>query len=236
MENSDGLAGALASVRERVSRAAQRAGRDPREIVLVAASKAVPAERLRQAWGAGLTRFGENRAQELKEKQAALADLAVEWHFIGHLQRNKVKDVAGKVALLHSLDRWELALDLERHLSALGRLQPVLVQVNSSGESSKSGVAPGDALDFVRRVAGLPHLEVHGLMTIARLDPDPEQARHCFRLLRELRDQIAAAAIPGVRMEWLSMGMSGDFEIAVEEGANLIRLGTAIFGPRPPRS
>lgn len=221
------------AVRERVAAAARRVGRDPAEVTVVAVSKTVPADVLRLAHAAGIRDLGENRAQELRAKRAALADLDLRWHFVGRLQTNKVKDVVGEVALIHSLDRWALAEALDRRARARGVRQPCLVQVNVSGEATKAGLPPGEVADFLRRVAALPGIQVLGLMTIAPAVEDPEQARGTFRALRELAAALRREAPPGVELRHLSMGMSGDFEVAVEEGATLVRIGTAIFGPRP---
>lgn len=214
----------------RVASAAARAGRDPSEIHLVAVSKTVAPARVREAHAAGIRRFGENRAQELGLKSSALADLAIEWHFVGHLQSNKARAVMGVAALIHSVDR----LDLAQRLSAAApaaRPQRILVQVNTSGEASKSGVAPEALGTLLDGLASLPGLVVEGLMTIGPLTDDPAAIRHAFRSLREARDRERAAR-PELPLTQLSMGMSGDYEIAVEEGATLLRVGTALFGLR----
>lgn len=218
-------------MRARIAAAARRAGRDPEGVALVAVSKGRAPEQVRAALAAGVRALGENRVGELLAKHAAVGP-GPEWHFVGRLQTNKVKALlrGAPVRLVHSLDRPSLAVELDRQARRLGLVQPVLVQVNVSGEATKAGVAPDELLPFLRLAAGLPGLRVEGLMTMAPPVRDPEEARPVFRRLRELRDEAAAAGIPGVGMEHLSMGMSGDFEVAVEEGATIVRVGTAIFG------
>jgi len=214
----------------RIAAAAARAGRDPRAVQLVAVSKTVDPARVREAYAAGARTFGENRAQELGPKAVALADLAIEWHFLGHLQSNKARAVMGVSALIHSVDR----LDLAQRISAGAtpeQPQRILVQVNTSGEASKSGVAPPALAALLDGIAPLPGLVVEGLMTIGPLTDDAGAIRAAFRLLRQARDRERAAR-PAMPLAHLSMGMSGDFEIAIEEGATLLRIGTALFGAR----
>ena len=223
----------LAAVRRRIAEAARRAGRSGDEIVLVAVTKGVEPERIREAWSAGQRIFGENRVQELAAKAAALADLPLEWHMVGHLQRNKARDVARIASVLHSLDSLRLAVELDRRLEAAGRHLRVLVEVNVSGEPGKFGVAPSDALELVRAVAErCPHLKVEGLMAIGPNVPDELAIRGAFRRLRELLEEIRQKTPVGPAFRHLSMGMSSDFEWAIEEGATMVRIGTAIFGPR----
>lgn len=221
----------LAAVRRRIAGVCERCGRDPRTVELVAVSKTRPAEDVREAFRAGQRIFGENYVQELAAKAAELHE-PVEWHVIGHLQSNKVRQIAGLVSLVHSVDRLSLARELSRQWERLERTCNLLVQVNVSGEASKSGTTATEALDLVGDIARLPRLQVQGLMTMPPFFDDPEGARPYFRELRLLADRIRAEDIPGVAMERLSMGMSGDFEVAVEEGATLVRVGTAIFGER----
>ncbi|CAH2030302.1 YggS family pyridoxal phosphate-dependent enzyme [Trichlorobacter ammonificans] len=221
----------LATVRHRIAAACGRCGRDPRTVELVAVSKTRPAEDVREAFRAGQRIFGENYVQELVAKAADLHE-PVEWHVIGHLQSNKVRQIAGLTSLIHSVDRLSLARELSRQWGRLEKVCNLLVQVNVSGEASKSGTTAAEALALVREIARLPHLRVQGLMTMPPFFDDPEEARPYFRELRLLADRIREEAIPGVAMERLSMGMSGDFEVAVEEGATLVRVGTAIFGER----
>lgn len=211
-----------------VARAAGRAGRRPEEISLLAVSKTFPADMVRAYLKAGQTEFGESYIQEAREKSAELAAdrPAPHWHFIGHLQTNKAKYAAAIFDTVHSLDSLELAGELNRRASALGRTVNVYVQVNVSGEESKSGLAPGELPAFLDGLAAFPALIPKGLMTMPPYDPDPEASRPCFAALRELRDK-RTPGLPG-----LSMGMSGDFEVAVEEGATIVRVGTALFGRR----
>lgn len=222
----------LAKVQERMAGAARRAGRDPAAIILVAVSKTVPPERIKEGVAAGLTVLGENRVQEAQEKIRALGRLA-RWHLVGHLQTNKAKLAVQLFDLIHSLDSLRLARELDKHAGALGKRMPCLVEVNQGGELTKSGLSEGDLAAFLREAAPLPNIEILGLMSIPPFMENPEDVRPYFRQLRALRDQAAAAAIPGIRMEHLSMGMSHDFEVAIEEGATMVRIGTAIFGPRP---
>lgn len=229
----EGLERHLQRVRARLAAAAARAGRRPEDVTLIAVTKTVPPERIREACALGIRDVGENRAQELRAKLPALHDLPLRWHFIGRLQTNKVRDVVGRVALIHSLDRWELAEAIDARARRAGIRQDCLVQVNVSGEATKAGLAVDDVVPFVRRVAALPGLRVVGMMTMAPPAEDPETVRPVFRRLRELAESLRREGVPGVEMAHLSMGMSGDFEVAVEEGATLVRIGSAIFGERP---
>lgn len=223
----------LARVRERVRRAAERAGRNPGEVTIVAVTKGIDAATVQAALDLGVTDIGENRVQEARDKFPLLqATPSVRRHLIGHLQTNKVRQALALFDVFHSLDRPELALELSRRASAQELAVPVLVQVNVAGEPSKHGVEPEQVLRFVRETAKLPGLRIEGLMTIAPLADDPETVRPVFRRLRELGRQVAEAGIEGVRMQCLSMGMTNDFEVAVEEGSTCIRIGTALFGPR----
>lgn len=218
-------------VLERIDTTARRAGRDPSAIALIAVTKTVGPEGVREAFAAGLRRFGENRAQELARKLASLDDLAAEWHFIGHLQTNKVRAVAPACALIHSVDRIDLARRIDERASAQAP-QPVLVQVNTSGEASKSGIDPDGTAALLDDLAQLPGIRVDGLMTIGPLTDDPLAIRAAFRRLREELERARAAARPRAPLRHLSMGMSSDFAIAIDEGATLLRIGSAIFGPR----
>jgi hypothetical protein len=221
------IAGNLARVRERIAAAATAAGRAPDSVRLLAVSKKMPADDVRAAIAAGQRAFGENYAQELRDKSALLAADAVppEWHFIGPLQSNKVKYVAGKVALVHSIDSAALLDAFE----ARGAPQTCLVQVNVAGEASKKGLSPADLPALLDRFATLKHVRCEGLMLI----PPRGDARPHFAALRALRDREAARARPNVDLRELSMGMTDDLEIAVAEGATIVRVGTAIFGARP---
>jgi pyridoxal phosphate enzyme (YggS family) len=224
------LAGRLAQVRARVAEAARKAGRDPASVKLLAIGKGFPAERIREAADAGQLAFGENRVQEAEAKIAALP--ALEWHLVGQLQRNKARLACELFPFIHSVDRAELAQALGRHAAALGRRVRVLVQVNLDEEPRKGGVAPSGAAALAREIASLPALELAGLMAIPRPEPDPEAMRRAFARLRELRDRLRLEAPDGSRLEELSMGMSDDFEVAIQEGATIVRVGSAIFGAR----
>lgn len=228
------IAGNLKIIHDRIAAAAHKAGRDPASVRLVAVSKTQPAEAVTEAARAGQLLFGENYVQEFATKAAEVKG-PVAWHFIGSLQSNKVKYIAGLVTLIHSVDRLSLAEEIDRQWGKLGKSCDVLIQVNIAEEATKSGTTTAGLLDLVRSVARLPHLRVRGLMTMPPFFDDPEGARPYFRELRRLAGEITAAAIPDVTMEELSMGMSGDFEAAIEEGATLVRIGTAVFGERQYR-
>lgn len=221
----------LATINERIRSAAESAGRDPLSVRLVAVSKTRPAADVTAAFRSGQVLFGENYVQELVEK-FSLVQEPVQWHVIGHLQSNKVKYIAGQVALIHSVDRLSLAQEIDRQWGKCGTICDILIQVNISGEATKSGTTEAGALQLVRECAELEHVRVKGLMTMPAFFDDPEAARPYFAELRRLSDVIAAERIPGVEMKELSMGMSGDFEAAIQEGATLVRVGTAIFGER----
>jgi hypothetical protein len=223
------LASALQSVRARIDRAARAAGRDGSEIQLLAVSKTWPAPRLREAWQAGQRAFGENYAQEGVQKIGQLSDLTIEWHFIGPVQSNKTRALAENFAWVHSVDREKIA---ERLSAARPPELPPLdicLQVNVSGEATKGGVAPADACALARAVARLPHIRLRGLMALPQPERDQESQRKWFRMLREIRDRVVAE---GIALDTLSMGMSDDLEAAILEGATIVRVGTAIFGPR----
>jgi PLP dependent protein len=228
------LADNLKTLRERIAQAAVRAGRNPEEVRLVAVSKTKPAAAIAEAFQCGQTIFGENYVQELVAKEAELPK-GICWHFIGHLQSNKVRQIAGLVEMIHSVDRLSLAQEIDRQWGLLGKKCEVLIQVNISREATKSGTTAEEAFDLVREVAKLPHLQVTGLMTMPPFFDDPEGARRYFAGLKELSRQIETARIPGVEMRELSMGMSGDFEVAIAEGATLVRVGSALFGEREYR-
>lgn len=222
----------LARVLERIEDAARRAGRKGTEIRLVAVSKTVEPERVRQAIEAGAKILGENYVQEAQKKREAL-NLHVEWHFIGHLQTNKAKQAARLFDLVHSVDSIALADELNRQGERVNKVIPVLLQVSLSGEPTKFGAREGKMIEMAGQLSGLKSIALKGLMTMPPYAEDPESSRPYFGQLRNLRDRMAGQKIPGITMEELSMGMSGDFEVAIEEGATLVRVGTAIFGPRP---
>lgn len=220
----------IQEVKEKIARAAQRAGRDPREVTLVAVTKTVSAELARRAYDYGIKTLGENRVQELQKKYPELPS-DTRWHMIGHLQTNKVKYIIDKITLLHSLDRMSLAEEVSRRADKQGLTVPSLVEVNVSGEESKFGLSPREVVEFIKTVDCLPGLQVRGLMTVAPYTANPEEVRPVFRELKALAEKISRE-VAGVNMDYLSMGMTNDYEIAVEEGANIIRIGTAIFGAR----
>ena len=217
-------------VRERIAHAASRAGRDPTAVTLIGATKGVDAALVREAFAAGLLDFGENRVQEASDKIAAVGP-GPRWHFIGHVQHNKARIVAGTFETIHSIHSPRIAQTLDRAARVAGRRLRVLIEVNVAGEPTKYGVAPSAVGPLLAGVRSLKHLDPVGLMTIAPLVDDPEIVRPVFRRLRELRDQLRGRE-GGERLTELSMGMSGDFEVAVEEGATIVRIGRAIFGER----
>ncbi|MFY9562522.1 MAG: YggS family pyridoxal phosphate-dependent enzyme [Terriglobales bacterium] len=229
------IAESLDRVRERVQVAARRARRSPGEIVLMGVSKTFPAERIREAYGAGLRVFGENRVQEFAEKAGALASLVdAEWHLIGHLQSNKAMKAAELFTAVDSVDSVRLAEKLDGAAQKASKELPVLIEINVGGEEAKSGVAPGsEEMEHILLAAPRwRNLMIRGLMTVPPYTEDPEGARPYFRQLREIRDRIATRRLPAIGLDLLSMGMSHDFEIAIEEGATCVRVGTAIFGER----
>jgi len=221
----------LEEISRQIKAACARAGRSPDAVRLVAVSKKKPAVDIDQAAAAGQQLFGESYVQEFCDKRT-LVQQDVEWHFIGALQSNKVKYLQGKVTLIHSVDRFSLAREIDRQWGKVPAVADILLQVNLGREESKSGTTTTELLDLVRRVAPLPHVRICGLMCLPPYCPDPEEVRPFFRKLRELAGQISALDLPGVEMTELSMGMSHDFAVAIEEGATLIRVGTAIFGAR----
>lgn len=221
----------LSHIKDRIRAVAAQAGRGAGSVRLVAVSKTRPAADVIEAFGAGQAIFGENYVQELAAKSALVKE-PVEWHFIGHLQTNKVRNIAGLVTLIHSVDRLSLAQEISRQWGKMGKSCDVLVQVNIAGEASKSGTTEEGALQLVKDISCLPNLHVRGLMTMPPFFDDPEAARPYFAELKRLSLRISAEGITGVEMQELSMGMSGDFEAAILEGATLVRVGSAIFGER----
>jgi pyridoxal phosphate enzyme (YggS family) len=228
------IASNLAEIHARIDAACQRCQRDPQTVRLVAVSKTHPAASVNEAAAAGQEIFGENYVQEFVAKSEAI-EAPVQWHFIGSLQSNKVKYLVGRVAMVHSVDRLSLAEELDRQWGKLGQSLEILIEVNLGDEESKSGASAEAAIALVRRIATLPHLKICGLMALPPYLEDAEAVRPYFRRLRELAAEIAAARISGVALRELSMGMSHDFEVAIEEGATLVRVGTAIFGARGAR-
>lgn len=226
-----GIAESVSEVRRRISNAAKRAGRRPEEIVLVAATKGVEIERIKEAIKAGIRIFGENRVQEARPKMDMLKK-AASWHFIGHLQKNKIKYLIGEVDLIHSVDSIELAGEISLLAQKRGIIQNILLEVNISEEKGKFGITPDKATETVKAISGLENISLNGMMTVPPFSETPEDSRSYFRRLRELRDEIISLGIPTSDFTELSMGMSNDFEVGIEEGATLVRIGTAIFGER----
>jgi PLP dependent protein len=223
-------------VLDRIAAAARRAGREPDTITLMAVSKTFPPTAIREAYGAGVRVFGENRVQEFSEKADALQDLKdAEWHLIGHLQTNKAAKAAELFCAVDSLDSMRLAEKLDATAGKLEKRLRVLVEVNVGREQQKTGTRPEELEQILRQIGELKNLQVKGLMTVPPYTEDPHGARPYFRTLRELRDRMATLALAGIDMDVLSMGMSHDFEVAIEEGSTCVRVGSAIFGQREKR-
>jgi PLP dependent protein len=219
-------------LRARAAAAAERVGRRPEDVTIIAVSKTFPAEKVREAYNAGLRIFGENYVQEALDKISGLPS-DVEWHMIGHVQSNKARHIAGRFALIHSVDSVHLARELDKRSAQRDIKQPILLQVNIADEDTKFGFEPSNTLDAAAEIAALDHLELRGLMTIGPLARRPEDVRWVFKELHKLRDTVQVR-LPGMDLRELSMGMTGDFEVAIEEGATLVRVGRAIFGDRQP--
>jgi PLP dependent protein len=223
----------LILVNDRIHKAAQKSGRKAEDIQLVAVTKTHPVEMIEEAIAAGITAIGENKVQEAETKIPLLSGQLPEFHFIGHLQSNKINKLLKlKPVLIHSIDSLELAVNLHTTLERVGLVQDILIEVNITGETSKSGVTPENTISLVKEVAKLSHLHIRGLMTIGLFSPEPETTRPYFKKMKNLFDEINSLHISDIDMDYLSMGMSDDFEIAIEEGANIIRVGSAIFGSR----
>jgi len=222
----------LDRINQRIADAATACGRAPATVRLVAVSKTVDADRVAQAIDAGAAILGENYIQEARDKFNALYDRPVQWHFIGHLQSNKAKYAVRMFDLIHSVESLKLAKALDKEARKNGKVQDILIQVNISREESKSGIAETGAVELIAQISDLDNVRVKGLMTMPPFFDEPEQARPFFRQLARLRDRIRERSIPRVSMQEMSMGMTGDFEVAIQEGATLVRIGTAIFGAR----
>jgi pyridoxal phosphate enzyme (YggS family) len=223
----------LEIINDRIRKGCEKAGRNRDEVRLLLATKTVSPERIKTALENGYTLIAENKVQELKEKYEALKDTPHENHFIGHLQTNKIKDILRyDVSCVQSLDRPDLAEKLHQRLLSEGKTIEVLIQVNTSGEESKFGVHPEEAVELTRKVAEFTTLKIKGLMTIGLFSAETEKVRKCFKILKDLQQEIISQNIPNVEMKELSMGMSGDLETAIEEGATIVRVGTAVFGAR----
>ena len=221
----------LAEVQSRVEQACKRAGRDVAEVTLIAVSKTKPVTDLQEIYNAGVRDFGENKVQEMCDKMEKMPK-DINWHMIGHLQRNKVKYIVGNVALIHSVDSYRLAEEINIQAKKKGLVVPILVEVNIADETTKFGVSKEDAMELVRQIASLDALSIKGLMTIAPYVVDPEENRAYFRKIKELSVDIDNQNIDNVSMDILSMGMTNDYEVAIEEGATMVRVGTGIFGAR----
>lgn len=223
----------IASIQERINHACLKSNRNPDEVKLLLATKTVSPQRIKIALQAGHTLIAENKVQELKEKYSALKEISHTNHFIGHLQTNKIKEILRyDVTCIQSLDRIDLAEKLQQRLAYEDKTIEALIQVNTSNEESKFGVAPSNAIELVKQVAQFDRIKIKGLMTIGLFSAESEKVRPCFRLLKNIQQEIHSLHIPNVEMKELSMGMSGDLETAIEEGATIIRVGTAIFGQR----
>jgi len=223
----------LGNIRSKIRSVCLRTGRDPEEIGLIAVTKSIDSGKILEAYEAGQRDFGENYVQEFRQKQEIITAGDIRWHFIGHLQTNKVKSLIDTVSLIHSVDSFHLTEEIERQASKRNRHVDALIEVHTTDEGTKSGVSPEGVLPLVEQISALQHVHITGLMTIGPFLPDPETARPCFRRLRQLKEDIEQRQIAGVHIRHLSMGMTNDFEIAIEEGATLLRIGTAIFGHRP---
>lgn len=219
------------SVEARIQAACDRAGRSRKEVTLIAVSKTKPVEMLQTIYDAGSRDFGENKVQEMCDK-IELLPTDIRWHMIGHLQTNKVKYIVGRVSLIHSVDSLHLAQEIEKQAAKLDVIVPILVEVNIAEEESKFGIHKEETISLVREVATLPHIRIQGLMTIAPYVENPEDNRAYFRGIKQLSVDIARENIDNVSMDCLSMGMTGDYEVAIEEGATMVRVGTGIFGER----
>ncbi len=222
----------IQNIKKRIEETAVGCGRDPSTVRLVAVSKTIPVNRVKEAIEAGVTVFGENYVQEAREKFSQLATYPVSWHFIGHLQSNKAKYAVRLFDMIHSVDTLKLARELNKQAQKNAKIQNILIQINISKESSKSGADAENVLDLIDKVRHLENLSVKGLMTMPPFFNDPEKARPYFSGLRNLRDRIRQETSPEIALDELSMGMTGDFEAAIQEGATLVRIGTAIFGER----
>ena len=221
----------IETVEKNIEEACKRSGRDRSEVTLIAVSKTKPVSDIRQAMECGMTVFGENKVQEIRDKTEEIKE-EISFHMIGHLQANKVKYLPGKVVMIHSVDNVKLAQEIEKQFAKNDITIDVLIEVNMAGEESKFGLSPREVPDFVKEISTLSHLNIRGLMTIAPFTEDPESNRVYFRGLKDLLNEINDMGIDGVHLDTLSMGMTGDYEVAIEEGATFVRVGTGIFGER----
>ncbi|MBR5712542.1 MAG: YggS family pyridoxal phosphate-dependent enzyme [Lachnospiraceae bacterium] len=231
-EDTNALRKPLADVREEIAKACERAGRKPEDVCLIAVSKTKPVSMMRDAIACGQTVFGENKVQELCEKAEELADEDITLHLIGHLQKNKVRKAVAKAAMIHSVDSIELAAEIQKEAARIGKIQDILLEVNVAAEESKFGLTPDETAAVAEEISQMPNVHLCGLMTVAPYTEFPEENRVYFRQLRELAVDIESKKFNNIDMYCLSMGMSNDFTIAVEEGATFVRVGSRIFGER----
>ncbi|MDH5661535.1 MAG: YggS family pyridoxal phosphate-dependent enzyme [Elusimicrobiota bacterium] len=220
----------LEKIEEKIRVKSEMVGRGPGEITLVAVTKTVEVDRMEEAIAAGVNIIGESRVQEAKEKYGQVKSRVI-WHLVGHLQRNKAKDAVKIFDLIHSVDSAKLAKEIDKQARKIGKIQKILIEMNVSGEESKYGLTPEEVIAFLQELSVLPNIRIKGLMTMAPLYENPEDSRPHFRKLKELGKEVKARNIENVEMVYLSMGMSNDFEVAIEEGSNMVRIGRAIFGP-----
>lgn len=220
------------AIKSEIANLATKSNRSPDEVKLMLVSKTVPVERIIKTIELGHKLYGENKVQELSEKVPQFSERGVDFHFIGHLQSNKIKKCLEFATMIHSVDRISLAQEMNQYLQKINKTVDILIQVNTSGESSKFGVHPSEVFDLVEKVATLSHLQIKGLMTLAKFSSEEKEVRPCFQLLKKIFDEIKKRNIPNVEMKELSMGMSSDYRIAIEEGATILRIGTAVFGKR----
>jgi pyridoxal phosphate enzyme (YggS family) len=226
------IANTIEQIRDRIAKRCEIVGRSLSEITLLAVTKTFSAEHVAEAVQHGLVDIGENYVQELLQKKSALNDNRIRWHFIGHLQSNKVRYIIDWVYLIQAVDTTGLAKEIDHRANRSNRIVDILLEVNTTGEKSKFGLHPEQTVEFVKQLAGLNNIRVSGLMTIGPFLPDPESSRPMFRRLRQLKDEITTLSQANISMRHLSMGMTGDFEVAIDEGATILRIGTAIFGSR----
>ncbi|HOV98457.1 MAG TPA: YggS family pyridoxal phosphate-dependent enzyme [Bacteroidota bacterium] len=222
----------IKNLQENIVEICKRCNRNPQDIQIVAVSKTWDSSAIREAWKAGITNFGENYVQEFRTKYQELKDIPLQWHFVGHLQSNKVKFIIDAMHLIHTVDDIELGKEINKRAEKLGKVQDALIEVHATNEPTKYGVKPEQTASLVKELAMLDNIRVLGLMTMGPLADDPEASRSSFRILRQLQTEIRSLGIEHISMEHLSMGMSFDYPIAIEEGATLLRIGTAIFGER----
>lgn len=222
----------LQNIQKQIESACSRAGRDPSEITLIAVSKTFTADRIRDVVAAGVADVGESYVQEMTAKRGELKDEEIRWHFVGPLQRNKVKYIIDFIHLIHSVENLRVCQEIEKRAARIQRDIHVLLEVNTSGEPQKHGASPDETLALFREISVFDHVHLRGLMTMAPFVDDPEDARPSFKLLRELRERLLDDGVPEIQVQHLSMGMSNDYEVAIEEGATMVRIGSSIFGER----